>query len=115
MHELGLARDLFHIIEERAKANNLKSIKCIKIKLGLASGIDEGFLIHSFIDHLFPNTIAEGTRLEIIKEFPAVRCKGCGTKIDVEDEPILSCPECKKMDMEVVAGMDIHIEEIIGE
>lgn len=115
MHELGLAKDLFHIIKERVKANNLKRITSIKIKLGVASGIDESFLIHSFTHHLFPNTIAEGAKLEIIKEFPVVKCKGCGAKIDIKDEPILSCPECKKMDMEVVAGRDIRIEEIEGE
>jgi hydrogenase nickel insertion protein HypA len=115
MHELGLAKDLFHVIKERGRANNLKRITSIRIKLGLASGIDESLLIHSFADHLFPNTIAEGARLEIIKESPVVRCKGCGAKIDNKDELILSCPQCKEMDMEVVAGRDIHIEEIEGE
>lgn len=115
MHELGLAKDLFHIVKERAKVNNLKRIKSIRIKLGVASGIEEDFLIHSFVDHLFPGTIAEGAKLEIIKEFPIVRCKECGVKIDVGDEPILSCPECKKMDMEVVAGMDVCIKDIEGE
>ena len=115
MHELGLAKDLFHVIKERGRANNLKKITSIRIKLGMASGIDEGLLIHSFADHLFPNTIAEGARLEIVKEFPIVMCKGCGAKIDSTDELTLSCPQCKKMDMEVVAGRDIHIEEIEGE
>lgn len=115
MHELGLARDLFHVIKERARANNLTRITSVKIKLGVASGIEEDLLIHSFKDHLFPNSIAQGAKLKIIKEFPAVKCKGCSAIIEMKDEPILSCPECKNMDMEVVAGKDIYIEEIEGE
>ena len=49
MHELGIAKSLFEIALQTAKKNKLTKITRISIKLGEASGIEEGFLKHSFL------------------------------------------------------------------
>lgn len=114
MHEIGIARDLFYIIKENAKANNLTRVREVKIKLGVASGIEEDLLVHSFVDHIFPGSIADGAKLEIVKESVRVGCKGCGSEIDVQDDPVMNCPTCGNFEIEIMQGKDVYVEEIRG-
>ncbi len=114
MHELGIARDLFMIVEKKARENNLKKVTKVRIKLGIASGIKEDFLRHSFIDHIFPETIARGAELEIIKEGAEARCRGCGKDIDTQAEFRMNCPACGSFDVEISRGNDTCLEEIEG-
>ena len=114
MHEIGIARDLFCVIAETAKANNVTSVKEVRIKLGVASGIEEDFLVHSFIDHVFPGSIADGATLEIIKESVKAKCKGCGNEIDIEDDPVMECPVCGNRTIKITQGKDVYVEEIRG-
>ncbi|HEA46838.1 MAG TPA: hydrogenase maturation nickel metallochaperone HypA [bacterium] len=114
MHELGIAKDLFAKVNEKAKETGLKRITRIKIKLGEASGIEEGFLRHSFIDHILPGSIAEEATLEIEKEEVKARCLDCGKDISTQ-EAGLSCPHCGGNDIEIISGKNVYIENIEGE
>ncbi len=114
MHELGLAQDFWEVIKQKAKENNLKKIEKITLRVGTASGIEEDFLRHSFVDHIFPGTIAEGAELEIIDEPVKARCKSCGKDITSAEEFALGCPFCGSPDIEISAGKDIYLEYIEG-
>ncbi len=114
MHELGIAKDLFAKAREKAKENGLKRITRIKIRLGEASGVEEGFLRHSFMDHILPGSIAEEAILEIEKEGVEARCSDCGKKISAQ-EAGLSCPHCGGKDIEIISGKNVYIENIEGE
>ena len=126
MHELGIAQDLFKIVKEKARGNNLKKVTKIRIKVGVASGIEKDFLRHSFIDHISPSTFAEGAKLEFIKEPVEARCKNCGKKIDTQDKftPLeeksltgftVGCPACGSVNIEIIRGRDIYLENIEGD
>ncbi len=114
MHELGIAQDLFQIIKEKAKANNITSVSEVRVRLGVASGIEKGLLVHSFVDHLFPGSIADGATVEITNEPIRAVCKNCGGQIDIGDDPVMNCPACKSYSIEIIQGKDIYIEEIRG-
>jgi len=114
MHELGIAKDMFAIALQKAKENNLKKITKINIKIGEASGIDEDFLKHSFVDHLLPGTIAGKCRLSISKEKVRARCTGCSSFFSPE-QMALSCPSCQSKEIEIVAGKEVYITSIEGE
>ncbi len=114
MHELGIAQDLFKIVKEKAVENNLERITKVRIKLGVASGIEEDFLRHSCLDHIFPGTIAEDAVLEIIMEPVEARCRDCGNEIDTRDEFTLSCPSCSSLNTEITKGKDVYLESIEG-
>ena len=115
MHELGIAHDLFTVVKNEAKKNNINKVSKIIIKLGEASGIKEDFLRHSFVDHILPGSIADGAVLEIVEEPLKVECKDCGKIVDGKDNAVMECPNCNSMRLEIVNGLNVYVESIEGE
>ena len=116
MHELGIAQDLFCIVEEKAKENNLKAITKIVVVVGEASGIVEDFLRHSLTDHLMPGSIAEKAELEITTESLQARCLACGIEIDSRQSSSLECPNCgDDNNLEITQGKNVYLQTIEGE
>ncbi len=115
MHELGIAQDLFRIVEDKAKKNNLKVVTKIVIIVGEASGIEEDLLRHSLTDHVTPGTIAEKAELEITKEPLQARCLACGIEIDSQQISSLRCPKCGDSNLEITQGKNVYIQSIEGE
>jgi len=110
MHELGIATDLFKIVEQYAKKNSLKKVTKITIKLGAASGIEKDFLEHSLKDHVMVGTFAEGSKLNFKIEKVKFECRDCGKEIKDGDE----CPYCRGKRIKVTAGEDVYVESIEG-
>ncbi|MDD5687291.1 MAG: hydrogenase maturation nickel metallochaperone HypA [Elusimicrobia bacterium] len=113
MHELGIAKNLFDIVLQKAKENKLKKITKISVKLGEAAGIEMDFLRHSFVDHLFPNTIASGCILEIAAEKVKAKCKKCSKEFLPEKKYFL-CPSCQSDNIEIIFGKEVYVDFIEG-
>ncbi|OGS23058.1 MAG: hypothetical protein A2252_08030 [Elusimicrobia bacterium RIFOXYA2_FULL_39_19] len=115
MHETGIARDLFEKLLIEAKHNNLKKVTKVTVKLGEAGGVLEDLLRHSFIDHIFPGTIADKAKLVVIKEPLRSKCLNCGEEITADTITFDGCPKCKSKNIELVSGKDIYLESIEGD
>jgi hydrogenase nickel incorporation protein HypA/HybF len=115
MHELGIANDLFGTIKQKIANHNFKKITKIRIKVGVASGIDIDFLRHSLIEHTLAGTIAEEAILEIIKEDVVIKCNKCNKDLTQEKELIMKCSRCNSYDIEITKGNGISVENIEGE
>jgi len=113
MHEIGLAEEIFKTIQELAKQNNLKKITKVRIKLGEQAGVMENLLYHSLVDHLFPGTFAESSKVEIIKEKVRFRCPQCNQ--EYENLQIARCSSCGNENLEIIAGTEIYIDHLEGE
>ena len=115
MHELSIAQELFRIVEDKARENNLKAVTKIVVVIGEASGIEEDFLRHSLMDDLMPGSIAEKAELEITREALQARCQACGKEIDFQQSYSLRCPNCGVSNLEVTKGKSIYLQTIEGE
>jgi len=117
MHELGIARDLFEVVIEKARENSLKKITKIKIVIGEASGAEAAYLRHSLVDHIIPGTIAESAQLELVTEKIMAKCAGCGEEIKPQNNApaVFACPSCGSANIEAVSGADTYVENIEGE
>ncbi|MFB0526912.1 MAG: hydrogenase maturation nickel metallochaperone HypA [bacterium] len=115
MHELGIAQDLFRIVEDKAKQNNLKVVTRIVVIVGEASGIEEDFLRDSLTGHFLPGTIAEKAELEINKEPLQAKCLACGKETNVQQSFSLSCPNCGHNNLEITQGKNVYIRTIEGD
>ena len=111
MHELAIARTLFNQALEAASRSGIDRINCIKIKLGVASGIDIDILKHSMVEHFFPETIAEDAQIDIALEPLIAKCIKCRkeiTQIGVGG----SCPKCGSMELDIVGGIKVTVEGV---
>ncbi len=119
MHELGAATELFEVVEKNASENGLKKVSKVSVRVGEASGIEMDFLKHSFLEHIFPGSIAEGAELEIVEEKVKVICKDCGVELNADgielSGSLMKCPECGGDRLEVSGGKDIYLDSIEGE
>lgn len=115
MHELGLAQDLFRIVAEKAQENKLKKVTKLRIKVGVASGIEADFLRHSLLEHTLPETMAEGAELEFVEELLLAQCPDCQKEIKAQAQLTLSCPDCGSRDIEITQGKDVYLESIEGD
>jgi len=115
MHELSIAQGLFKVILQEAKKNCVGRIARIIIKNGEASGIEESFLRHSFVDHLLPGTIAEKSKVEILPEALELKCKDCRKKLKGKNKPVMKCCYCGSLNMEITGGMNVYVAGIEGE
>lgn len=111
MHELALARTLFNEAQEMALRVGMDRINYIKVKLGVASGIDVDTLRHSFMEHLFPESIAEDAEVEIVFEPLIAKCIKCQQEI-TQVGPGGGCPKCGSGDLDIIGGIKVTIDEI---
>jgi len=115
MHEHGIGRELWQVIEEKAKQNNLTKITKISIVIGQASGIEKDLLVHTIKDHIVPNTFASSAELEFIEEKLVAQCNICKTEIDTFQMKTMFCPKCGSSDIIILSGNDCFVKEIEGE
>jgi hydrogenase nickel incorporation protein HypA/HybF len=115
MHELGIAQDFWAVIKRYAQEHRLNKISKIVILLGEASGIEESFLVHSFKDHILPQTLAEGAVFEVVHAKLTAKCATCGKEISKDEMTGLNCPGCKGSDIEIMSGKESYVQSIEGE
>lgn len=115
MHEHGIARDLWKVVLDEARKNNINKITKITVVLGEASGIEKDFLNHSFVDHIFAeNEIAEGAAVEYeISPLSAV-CNVCSKDIKPSDMEDFVCPHCGLSDIKIISGREVYVKSIEG-
>lgn len=114
MHELGLARDIWHIIIEKAGEKKFSKITRIVIAVGETSGIDIHFLRHSLVEHIIPGTIAGEAKIDIVEELLIAECKDCRLKITKDMVSSFTCPGCGNMNIEIVSGKEVYVQSIEG-
>ncbi|HBU69355.1 MAG TPA: hypothetical protein DEE98_03120 [Elusimicrobia bacterium] len=115
MHELGIAKDLWAIIVQKAKENNISKITKITIMIGETSGIEADFLKHSLVDHIMPGSIAGDATLELLDEKIAAKCKKCGREITKDTIMTIKCPFCGSMQIDITAGKETYVKSIEGQ
>jgi hydrogenase nickel incorporation protein HypA/HybF len=111
MHELAIARSLFNDALVMAFKQGMDRINCLKIKLGVASGIDKDMLRHSFIEHIFPETIAEDAEVEITLEPLVAKCVKCQGEI-TQTTAAGGCLSCGSKDLDIIGGTKASVEGI---
>ena len=113
MHELKIIQDVFPLLENVAKENNLKSINKVVLGVGKLRQVQSDFLKFAF-EIIAKGTIAEGAEL-VINLIPiTIFCSFCDKKFDLS-EHVYACPECDSVAIEVLTGKEIIIESIDGE
>jgi hydrogenase nickel incorporation protein HypA/HybF len=113
MHETAIVEDMFRIIGEVARKENLSRIDKVHFSIGEMMQIVPDLFRFAF-DAAKENTIAKEAELEI--EFLPVkmRCKSCGHEFVVRKQHF-SCDACGSFDLDMIQGREMLIKSIEGE
>ncbi|GAA0403383.1 hypothetical protein Acor_33370 [Acrocarpospora corrugata] len=112
MHETGLSDAIVQAVLDRADG---RKVTAVRVRVGGHIGghevdphvIDQGFRVAA------AGTPAQDADVEVVIEPLAVRCRDCGVQGAALDAPALAaCPCCGGVDIEVVGGADVQLEEI---
>jgi hydrogenase nickel incorporation protein HypA/HybF len=110
MHEFGIAQSLLEIVEQEALPYKGAKVTRVKLQIGRLSGVMPDALRFAF-EVLRAGGIAEESSLEI-EEIPLrIKCHQCEKTSTVED-PFLICPHCQSIDVEILAGRELQIQNM---
>jgi len=102
---------MVHTIERIIKEQNLTEVEKLVIEVGELSGI-----VPRYLEQCWPaasyKTFMEDTELELIVIAGIVKCRNCGRVFNAVYSD-LSCPDCKRSQMDILEGNDIIIKEIV--
>ncbi len=113
MHELTVVSNIFNIILETARENNLSKISKITLKVGRQRHLAPDLMKFAF-DSVSDNTIAAGAVLKIERVDITMECSSCGHIFKVENNTYM-CISCGSGSLKTLSGKDLLIESIEGE
>lgn len=112
MHEMGIAQQLFQIaIDSIPEEIENPVIEQVNLKIGRLAAVVEHSLTFCF-EVISKDSPLEKAKLEIEFVPVTILCKGCNSKWEVDD-PVFTCPNCDKNDVELLTGREIQISSII--
>lgn len=109
MHELGIAAEIFDLLEEISAEQNLKEIKSVTLEIGELSGVISSYLKECWSVASIGSPF-EKTALKII-EIPAVALCACGKEFEMMKHSRI-CPDCKKSDYSIIKGREFTVLQI---
>ncbi len=110
MHELSLATELVSQLSDVLIREGAREAVEIHVVIGAMSGVER-----VPFEFAFP-VAAEGTPLHgaklVIQEVPLkLCCVDCGRE-SITDDPIMVCPKCGSMGVEVIEGKELTIKSM---
>lgn len=109
MHELGIMKNVLEVALEYAEKNEVKKIRAINLTIGALSDIIPEYA-QMFFELIAKDTIADNAKI-IIEKIPArIRCRSCGTEIEMDlDHLLYSCSQCGSESIELVSGREFRV------
>lgn len=109
MHELGVVLEIFDLIEEIMKEQDLKKVSSVTVEVGELSGILPDYLKECWKAARLGGTFDE-TELKLVYIPATARC-ACGAEYEMTKNNRI-CPECHKTDYEVIKGREFMVLSI---
>ena len=112
MHEISLVENIIRIVAAEMPKYDITKVESVTLRIGSMSHAVPEALLFSF-EIMSQDTPLAGAELIIEKVPTKARCKLCGEIFVVEDW-LANCPECGKMDIEIISGKELEIVEFEG-
>ena len=113
MHEYSVTKSLVDLCVREADNYGFKKIYRIHLVIGRFTGFSADS-INFYFDYLKEGTKCQDAEI-IFREVPIViRCRSCSRESTI-DQPMLICPQCNAVDIELLTGREFLVESIEGE
>jgi len=110
MHEGSIAQNLLNIAIEKAKEYKANKITLIRVKVGEFTGINQTALEFAFND-FSQDTIAEKASLKIMSSPLLGKCRKCNEVFEIKKD-YFKCLKCHSLEIDIISGEDLYIEDI---
>lgn len=113
MHEYSVTKSLVDLCVREAHDNSFKKIFRIHLTIGRFTGFSADS-INFYFDYLKQGTSCQDAEI-VFKEIPIqIRCRSCNSESTIA-EPVLVCPLCNAIDIDLLTGREFFVESIEGE
>ena len=113
MHEMSLAENVLRIIEDEARAHQLRRVRSVTLEIGKLAAVEPEAMRFAFTAVTL-DTLAQGARLELLEVPGEGRCADCSAQV-VMDEPLALCPQCGSGAVLVTGGDRMRVVELEAE
>lgn len=113
MHEMSIAAAIQEQVLAVAKDNNLTQVTQVRLRVGELRLIVPEALLAAW-EAIREDTLAAAATLEMIEVAARARCRKCAHEFHPE-WPVFLCPSCEQASVEILAGEELLLEEIVGE
>jgi hydrogenase nickel incorporation protein HypA/HybF len=103
MHEMALCENVIRILNREAERHHFSRVKIVRIKLGARSCVAPEAMDFCF-RAITKGTLADGARLELIREPLVAWCMNCGEAVSIS-ERYDACPQCRSYELQI-SGTD---------
>ena len=110
MHEMSLCEGIRTVIEDQARAHDVKAVKRVRLEIGRFAGVEKPAMAFAF-DVVMRGSVAEGAALEMIDLPGRAMCYDCMKEVGIEDR-LDPCPECSGGKLMPVAGDEMRIKDL---
>lgn len=110
MHEMALAESVLQVIEDSARANGFTRVKTVWLEIGMLAGVEAEAMRFCF-DAVVKDSVADGTRLEIIETQGQGWCMACEKTVAISQR-FDPCPECGGYQVQPTGGLELKVREL---
>ncbi len=110
MHEVGIAKSIYEIIESEAKKNNAGKVVKVKLLIGEFTGIVKEALEFA-LDVIKKGSFMEDTEFEIETVKLKTYCSNCDKTFIGKSNARFLCPDCQNI-LSIKSGKEMEIEYI---
>lgn len=110
MHEISLCESIIKILEEQAPLQHYEKVKTVWLEIGSLACVEPEAMAFGF-ELVCRNTLAEGSRLEIIPVPASAWCLACGEQVMI-GQRFDSCPLCGGLQLKISGGDEMRIKEL---
>ena len=107
MHEYSIVQSLLDSCEEHARANDVKKVVKVIVKIGVLSGVEPDLLQTAF-DTFKEKTVCDGAEFVINHQKVVINCFDCDTESTLEKNEF-KCPKCDSVSVKVIDGEDMYL------
>ena len=118
MHEISIAGAIIDSVVDCAKKNDAKKVEEVFLEIGELTGLNPDQMKFIF-ETITRGTVAEGAKYDIKIIKSRINCRNCSYSGNIEIFekmhfflPVIKCPECGDVDIDIIAGRECCVKKI---
>lgn len=110
MHELSLAAEILHLVEQAAARESFSRVACLRLEAGALAGVDVAALRFA-LEATAGGTCLEGAHIIIETPPGRARCAVCQQEVPLAHRAD-PCPQCGPGPLKVLSGHRLRVLEM---